>query len=473
MGITDLEELVLRCRSPITRPHIDEAVGCYRAGAYRAAIVVTWLAVVHDLLGKLHELELAGDKRAAAVLKELAGLQSAGPQGIRKALEFERDTLLQKAETEFELLTPGERMDLERLKQDRDRCAHPSLDLAGAQFQPTAELARLHLRTAVDHVVSREPAQGIAALARIWADIGSSYFPTSSVDVEPVLRAGPLARARPTLIRSVLLGLSKSLLDGTEPPATRERQWAAISGTFKLHPVVCADVLKSELPRLVERVKADSWERVLMFLARVPSAWDLAPSDVRTKVGAFIRATKTPMGVAVAARFGLAFPEYAAVALTRFSEVAPNALAMLFKEGVDERARAAAIEESVRRLETSRSYDSAGAAGRSLVAPAAHLLDGAQLKRVLEAFLANEQVGPAWGIADELLPILLKASAPQLLVLRDVWRRVDERVHTDYYAELAAKLRDALVLAYPDFAAESWRSKKSASGPEAPADASE
>ena len=77
------------------------------------------------------------------------------------------------------------------------------------------------------------------------------------------------------------------------------------------------------------------------------------------------------------------------------------------------------------------------------------------------------------GIADELLPILLKASAPQLLVLRDVWRRVDERVHTDYYAELAAKLRDALVLAYPDFAAESWRSKKSASGPEAPADASE
>lgn len=50
MSLGDLDELVLRCRTEEGRKYITEAVTCYKAGAYRACIVATWVAVVYDLI---------------------------------------------------------------------------------------------------------------------------------------------------------------------------------------------------------------------------------------------------------------------------------------------------------------------------------------------------------------------------------------------------------------------------------------
>jgi hypothetical protein len=61
----DLDELIVRCRDKFSRKFIQEAVSCYRAGAYRSCIVATWNAVVFDFLHKLRELELLGDSEAA------------------------------------------------------------------------------------------------------------------------------------------------------------------------------------------------------------------------------------------------------------------------------------------------------------------------------------------------------------------------------------------------------------------------
>ena len=67
--LADLDELILRCRDERARSYIAEAVGCYRATAYRSAIVATWAAVCYDILDKLRELALAGDKGAEEVLE--------------------------------------------------------------------------------------------------------------------------------------------------------------------------------------------------------------------------------------------------------------------------------------------------------------------------------------------------------------------------------------------------------------------
>jgi len=63
-GLIDLDELVLRCRDEHARSYIAEAVACYKAGAFRASIVATWIAVVLDILHKLRELELTGNGAA-------------------------------------------------------------------------------------------------------------------------------------------------------------------------------------------------------------------------------------------------------------------------------------------------------------------------------------------------------------------------------------------------------------------------
>lgn len=52
----DLDELIVRCKDKQAKKFIQEAVACYRVGAYRSCIVSIWNAVVFDFLHKLREL---------------------------------------------------------------------------------------------------------------------------------------------------------------------------------------------------------------------------------------------------------------------------------------------------------------------------------------------------------------------------------------------------------------------------------
>ncbi len=56
LRLTDLDELVLTVRDKVSLSYILEAVNTYRAGAYRAAIVSTWIAVSYDIIAKIREL---------------------------------------------------------------------------------------------------------------------------------------------------------------------------------------------------------------------------------------------------------------------------------------------------------------------------------------------------------------------------------------------------------------------------------
>lgn len=73
----DLDELIVRCRDKQAKKFIQEAVACYRSGAFRSCIVATWNAVVFDFLHKLRELELLGDGQASNLLKKFEKISSA------------------------------------------------------------------------------------------------------------------------------------------------------------------------------------------------------------------------------------------------------------------------------------------------------------------------------------------------------------------------------------------------------------
>jgi hypothetical protein len=68
--LSDLDELVIRCRGDAARAYIREAVACYKGSAYRSAVVATWIAVLYDFLDKLRELEMSGDAAARVKLQE-------------------------------------------------------------------------------------------------------------------------------------------------------------------------------------------------------------------------------------------------------------------------------------------------------------------------------------------------------------------------------------------------------------------
>jgi len=282
----DLDELIVRCRDKLSRKFIQEAVSCYRAGAFRSCIVATWNAVVFDFLHKLRELELLGDREAAKLLEEFDNLRGSGKQ-FRELWQFE-SSIPEIALTKFELISTVEKSDIERLFEDRSRCAHPSMTSLEEPFEATAELARYHLRSAVTHLLERPPVQGRAARERIFQDIKSEYFPVDPELATKYFQKSPLARARFVLVKDVVIGLTKNLLIEERLEDERSRQFSALNAISNMYPQETREILNAQLSDIIiNRVVEENWDKAIIYLGSI-AIWDSLSEPCRLKAEAYI-----------------------------------------------------------------------------------------------------------------------------------------------------------------------------------------
>jgi hypothetical protein len=204
--LRDLDELVQSCRDQEARSYIAEAVICYKAGAFRGCIVATWIAVVFDLIAKIRELSLSGDAEAQTIIRDLTTWQPLIERGdmvsIRKSLELERE-IVNVANDKFGFFDGIQILDLKRLQDDRNRCAHPTFQGGDQPYSPSSELARTHLVHAVSHVLSQPPVQGKAGTEHILKSVRSEFFPTELEAAKTQLRSAGLERPKDSLVRSV------------------------------------------------------------------------------------------------------------------------------------------------------------------------------------------------------------------------------------------------------------------------------
>ncbi|MGC4856558.1 hypothetical protein ACLQ24_25100 [Micromonospora sp. DT4] len=158
--MTDVETLIRQVWSPDVRPLAEEAWRCYNAGATRACIASTWTAVTADIITKLVRMADDGDNQAVPFRTTLTEAQSKGlsKDGVR-AMQALEATLLDKA-SEFELIDSIGVRELERIREDRNLCVHPSLRALGDVYEPRPEVARGHLAVALTTLLTHPPTQG-------------------------------------------------------------------------------------------------------------------------------------------------------------------------------------------------------------------------------------------------------------------------------------------------------------------------
>ena len=277
----DLDELVLQCRSNQAKKYIAEAVACYHSGAIRSCIVATWIAVVFDFLEKLKHLELSGDAKAQRKNEEYEKYRF--DRNIQALLKFERDVPI-LARDEFEFISHIECSDLERLLEDRNRCAHPSMNAADEIYSPSAEVARAHLRNAVTHLLGRPPVQGKAALSRIITEIQSMYFPTDIEQAIVHLGRGPLGNPRESLVRNVVTVLLKSVLRDRQDEEMKRKHFAALNGIRRLHPAVTARTIAECLSRIIRSLDDDRLPEVISLLKEIEDTWQFCDNDIKIKL---------------------------------------------------------------------------------------------------------------------------------------------------------------------------------------------
>lgn len=102
--------------SPNDKPIFEEITGCLKAGFYRSAYIMSWVAIAENLKGKILELSNIGDKQAEAAIKQIQELEA-------KRLSVDK-TILDEAK-KINLIDDQDSINLEYLWSQRCVYAHP------------------------------------------------------------------------------------------------------------------------------------------------------------------------------------------------------------------------------------------------------------------------------------------------------------------------------------------------------------
>ena len=406
-SLSDLDALVLCCRDVKARSYIAEAVTCVKAGAFRASIVVTWVAVVHDLLAKLEQLALAGDKNAQTKVDNFRQIVATGD--VKASLEFER-SILDVARDEFEFFGSLVHVDLVRLRDDRHRCAHPSMLDPDTDYQPSPELARCHVVNAVTHLLQHGPAQGKVAMGRLLSELEQSYYPKTVDELVVHLEHGPLGTPRASLVRNFVIMLLKQYFADPPPPpestleairvrAKSEKGMRRIARTLmaviRMHRQLAVGTLNEKLDGLVAQASDARLGALVVLAANIRDAWHALSQAQRNRLGRYVRLMPT-----TDFRFALRAAWF-------IEEVQTDARARIL--GGDTWEALAKVDNppvewtqlAIERMSKASNWGDANPPRVFLVA-AAYQISEEQIKSLLLAASRNSELQSSWGVKDTL-----------------------------------------------------------------------
>lgn len=450
--LTDLDELSLSVRDRASASYILEAISAYRGGAYRSAVISTWIAVSYDIISKIRELANKNDKSAIAFVKKLD--ENIKNKNIVQ-LQVIEEGILKTAHNEFEFLAPHEFEDLQRLKEDRNRCAHPAFISEDFLFQPTPELVRTHIVHSIYHLLQRQPVQGQSAIERVILDIKSLSFPTDRENAYIYLFDKYLSRAKDALAKNLTVVLIKTLLkpDDASFEGQEQKIVYALVALSKSHADIYEQQMKSRLTVITE----SSSDKELLVIFRLLGAdnrcWGWLSEAMRIRVKHLLKVieeSKNSLNLLL---------KHTVFAAYNVLDLRPRLLKIINALDIFDQAKIVAdypnpefAERAIKSYLEAGSYRSSEEIGKSVILPMAPHFTGKQIVTLLEGIPQNSQIYHASGTA-EILESFFEQTRDRLEITKGAWRNLIENLSVDsdpndYYSypTLRKRLTDAKVI---------------------------
>ncbi|MFJ5787941.1 hypothetical protein [Streptomyces hydrogenans] len=287
----DLDDRVNRVHNPDVRPLVQEAYRCYSSGSARGAIVLAWTAVCADLITKAQTLKEDGEAAAATLVAEVEKAQESKEEdAIPIMLGVER-TLLDTAEA-LELIDHTQKKQLERLRDDRNMCAHPSLRPLGELYEPTMEYARAHLAAALEAVLIHPPSQGRKVVKSFTLHVADPAYAFNTTYLAYTFfdRVRPSARAKVVEISAKFAVLAIDDPELTIAPELFADRMADCLRCFAERDAALAKAAVANLMTRLENSQPAVQLRALGRLGDLPAFWASVAAPVRalfnTHIGA-------------------------------------------------------------------------------------------------------------------------------------------------------------------------------------------
>ena len=270
--LIDLSELGQMTRNQSSKQYLDEAIAAYRAGAYRASIISTWIAVCVDIIEKIRELSLGGDNIAINLEQKLNGIQANDINGM---LAYERE-ILDFACEELELISVIEKKHLEHLKEDRHFCVHPIFSIDGSPFIPSPELTKAYIVQASSYLLANTPVRGKVAIDRLYNLITGNSFAEDDENAFIILSSDTyLGRVKDSTVRNLVIILLKRIFrdDDSLSQELFLRICSALGAIERLYPEIFSEVFNNKFNQMLADTDDKKIKRSFPFLTKRKEAW--------------------------------------------------------------------------------------------------------------------------------------------------------------------------------------------------------
>lgn len=162
----DMEELVNSIEDDQAKDYMKEAMSCYMASAYRACIVLTYIALFDDIIKKLGELSNVNGKARKIYNEAQKKINSQDVYESYVIDQLQSNSLLPSLDTSF----------LETLRTLRNKSAHPS------GHNASAEEARFIFYEAINRFLSKPVLTTTQLVNEILARLDEQhFFPSSDI----------------------------------------------------------------------------------------------------------------------------------------------------------------------------------------------------------------------------------------------------------------------------------------------------
>lgn len=438
--LSDLDELLEQVQSEQSKQYFTEAILSYRIGAYRAAIIATWISICVDVIDKIDSMAHAGDANAIKIQKEIREI---APDD-KRAMQDMEGSLLDKACKDFELISEIEKRHLVRVREDRHYCAHPTFQPDGKQFQPTPELVRQHIVHAGNYLLIQLPTQGKSQIDKWYDLIIGDTFPGEQEKAFQVLCSDYyLGKAKSTAVRNLLINILKRLFIDKEKLAfkTRAQLISSALAIQRISNEIYNQVVSEKLNTMLAQSDEKCFKRILRFLNQSPELHGKIDPANKERIISLIRG----MDAEDIVKFKIPHLIGVAISLAQFNQ--------LFPVGQSEREQiirgcpaSVFIEEAINIFTESGSFNSAYSNGNDHLLPHARFLDESTLGRVFEGALNNtkyygiNQILRAGGM-DSIFIQLYDYTKKWRSPWKNFWSNLSEKGEEDNFEELKTALQ--------------------------------
>jgi len=257
--------------------------------------------------------------------------------------------------------------------------------MSATPYTPSAELARLHIRSALALVLTQSPRQGKAALESLRTVVLSPYFPGDVADAVERLRSSELGSARPALLNGFIDDLIFGWPDPSHPYYQKPPALVAVEAAVELNRAGTLPRVQANMNKLLLGADKLGVRLGVAIALRVPDAGEAASEPARVVFRAWLKDTDSPFrgnGICRAVTLSWA----SASALEAAATLTIKELAMVSRTDIP----AFVVQRAVDLFSSASSWDEANSIADKAAIPFAPKMDANQVGQIIASAASGQ-----------------------------------------------------------------------------------